>query len=554
VALAQIDFVLRAHGPRHTPERALDTYVDEPVRGLDWQLRGFEPRGDGHFGSAEDWARVIARVRAVPAYLARAEAQLRAGVRAGRTPDWRVLRAYGLEATQADREYFAVVLPRIANERVGTDNRGALLWDLTPAAARAADAYARFRSFILVTFFADDSLADEMAVKPAFRGDRFALGPAEYDWALHNNLRLSESSAQLYADSLPVIAATRTAMAALAREIAKSHGWRTPADDAGVVRSVFALLGRDAPRSDAEMIRWYRDTGMRLVAYGRRAGLFDVPEDYRLEVTVTPEPLRASIEGAAYYPAPPFEATASGRLFVSPTGDDPAGLARNNRAALADLTAREGFPGHAWHYAVMRASRPQISLVRWLTPGAVEDSSAMWEDSMGADGWALYAEALLAEPQPGAPTGFYTPEEHLYQLQEELLRDLRVRIDTGLHTQHMALEDAVDLLSGELDGLPGSCRDPGALTDEAKRVSCDSARQAVLRQARWPTQAITCRLGKEQIEALRAAARSRLGTGYSEREFHLELMREGPIPAGHFGAALLEALARGATDSRTPSP
>jgi len=435
------------------------------------------------------------------------------------------------------------VLPRIANERVGTANRGALLWDLTPAAARAADAYARFRSFILVTFFADDSLADEMAVKPAFRGDRFALGAAEYDWALHNNLRLSVSSAQLYEDSLPLIAATRTAMAALARAIAKTHGWGTPTDDAGVVRSVFALLGRDAPRSDAEMIRWYRDTGMRLVAYGRRTGLFDVPEDYRLEVTATPEPLRAAIEGVAYSPAPPFAAAGTGRLFVTPTGDDPAGLARNNRAALADRAAREGFPGRDWHYAVMTASRPPISLVRW-----------MWEDSMVSGGWDCYAEALLAEPQPRAPTGFYTPEEHLYQLQQELLCDLRVRIDTGLHTQHMAFEDAVDLLSGELDRLPGSCRDPGTLTDEGKRASCDRARQAVLRQARWPTEAIACRLGKEQIEALRATARSRLGTAYSDRGFHLELMRQGTIPAGYFGAYLLDTLARGATDSPTPSP
>jgi uncharacterized protein (DUF885 family) len=101
-------------------------------------------------------------------------------------------------------------------------------------------------------------------------------------------------------------------------------------------------------------------------------------------------------------------------------------LQSNNRAALADLSAHEGFPGHDWNYKVMTQYRDKISGVRWLTPGAVEDSSSMWEDSMAAEGWGLYAEALMAESQPGAPQGAYTPEERLYQLQGKLYRDLRV--------------------------------------------------------------------------------------------------------------------------------
>ena len=62
---------------------------------------------------------------------------------------------------------------------------------------------------------------------------------------------------------------------------------------------------------------------------------------------------------------------------------------------------------------------------------------------MAAEGWALYAEALMAEPQPGAPDGFYTPEERLYQLQGKLYRDLRVRVDTGIHTSRMTYAEAV---------------------------------------------------------------------------------------------------------------
>ena len=289
----------------------------------------------------------------------------------------------------------------------------------------------------------------------------------------------------------------------------------------------------------------HASTGKAAVSpYGRRAALFDVPADYRLDVVETPPPLRSAIEGAAYYPAPPFKKTGVGRFYVTPTGDDQAALRQeHNYAAMADLAAHEGFPGHDWHYKVMTQYRDQISPVRWLTPGAVEDSSSMWEDSMAAEGWALYSEALLAEPQPGAPHGFYTPEEHLYQLRGQLYRDLRVRIDTGIHAGRLSFEDAVTLFSEVVDFRPGSCTDPHALHLQAKRASCDSARAAITRYSRWPTQAITYRMGKDQILALRSRAQADLGAKFSAKRFHLEFMKQGTIPAGYFAEELLRAMA-----------
>jgi uncharacterized protein (DUF885 family) len=336
---------------------------------------------------------------------------------------------------------------------------------------------------------------------------------------------------------------TRAQMIALAQQIAATHHWAVGAPGADSVRAVLAQLSENAPHTDAEMVDGYRSTGQRLVAYARRTGLFEVPADYRLEVTVTPPPLRASIEGAAYYPAPPFKKTGVGRFYVTPTGDDAAQLRQeHNYAAMADLAAHEGFPGHDWHYKVMTQYRAQISPIRWLTPGAVEDSSSMWEDSMAAEGWALYAEALPAEAAPGAPHGFYTAEEHLYQLRGKLLRDLRVRIDTGIHTGRLSFEDAVTLFSQVVDFLPGSCQDALALKLDAKQASCRAARAAVTRYARWPTQAITYRLGKEQILALRKRAQQVLGARFSARQFHLEFMKQGTIPAGYFGDELLRVL------------
>src|SRR6185436_9073512 len=103
----------------------------------------------------------------------------------------------------------------------------------------------------------------------------------------------------------------------------------------------------------------------------------------------------------------------------------------------------------------------------------VEGSASMWEDSMSAEGWALYAEHLMSEPQPKDPNGFYTPEERIYVLQGQLYRDLRVRVDTGLHTGRIGYDEAVDLFSEIVDFLPGSCRDKDA--PPVKKASCASS-------------------------------------------------------------------------------
>jgi uncharacterized protein (DUF885 family) len=348
---------------------------------------------------------------------------------------------------------------------------------------------------------------------------------------------------------MPIVEATQKEMFDLARKIGEKRGMTLPAEGPAAVRAVFDELSKDYPKSDAEMIQWYQETAFRLVDYSRKTGIFDVPADYKLEVVETPPPLRASIDGAAYYPAPPFKNSGVGRFYVTPTDNNIADLKSNNRAALADLAAHEGFPGHDWHYKVMTQYRDNIAGVRWLTPGAVEDSSSMWEDSMAAEGWGLYAEALMAEPQPGAPEGFYTPEERLYQLQGKLYRDLRVRIDTGIHTSRMTYSEAVDLFSEIVDFLPGKCSDTTTRQAimpegwvEAKQASCGSAERAIFRYSKWPTQAITYRLGKEEIFALRKEAASILGDRFSAKTFHLLFMKQGTIPVGYFRDVLLQEI------------
>jgi len=533
VALAQIRYQLHLHQVRKYPQRALDTYTDEPFRAVDFYMQGMTQTGAQSYGTTEEWRTLIARVNTIPWFLENAEQQLREGIAAKNTPDFRMLFRNGITTAEADAKYFESQLPQDGNYRIAGPERGKLLVELKDASKRAAAAYRKLGAFIATTFFDDPT--KESGIKAEFAGDRYAFGEAEYDWALKNNLRVSKTTAQLFEESWPIVQATQQQMIDLAREIGAKHNWTLPADGNAAVRFVFDRLGEDYPKSDVEMVSWYRDAAFRLVDYARKTGLFDVPADYKLDVTETPPPLRASIDGAAYYPAPPFRNSGVGRFYVTPTDNDPAALKENNRAALADLSAHEGFPGHDWYYKVMTGYRDNISPVRWLTPGAIEDSSSMWEDSMSGEGWGLYAEALMAEPP-----GFYTPEEHLYQLQGKLYRDLRVRIDTGIHTGRISYDDAADLYSNIVDFQSGSCRD-ATLTD-SKRASCRSAERAIFRYSKWPTQAITYRLGKDEIYALRHEAEQRLGKKFDLKKFHLLFIKQGTIPAGYFGDELLREL------------
>ncbi len=541
VALAQINFLLRQHQTRKYQERAVDTYVSEPFRAIDWQLQGMTQTGEKTYGTPEEWRLVTQRVSDIPRFLQVAQQQLEAGVKSGNTADHRMLLRDGVTTAGANAEYFAKKLPETARERLSVGEASdQMLKQLDDASQAASEAYKKFAEFVRATFF-DAGAGDKLTPKAPFAQDRYAFGAEEYDWALKNNLRMETTAAKLYEEAQPIVEDTRKQMIDLARQIGQKRGMTLPADGPQAVQAVFEELGKDYPKTDAEMVAWYKEAGVKLVDYARKTGVFDVPADYKLDVVETPPPLRASIDGAAYYPAPPFKQSGVGRFYVTTSGnDDQAVLKENNRAALADLSAHEGFPGHDWHYKVMTQYRQDISGVRWLTPGAVEDSSSMWEDSMAAEGWALYSEALMAEPQPGAPEGFYTPEEHLYQLKGKLYRDLRVRIDTGIHTGKMTYDEAVDLFSEVVDFQPGKCSD--ATKSEAKRASCEGSERAIFRYSKWPTQAITYRLGKDQIFALRGEASKLLGDKFSPKEFHLLFMRQGTVPAGYFREELLRAI------------
>ncbi len=536
VVRAQVRFLLHLLDDLRYFQRSVDTYTVAPFRSVDWQIQQMTGIEGGGRGTAQEWDRVVRRVRAIPAYLHAAQLNLREGIQAGNVPDHRMVRFDGIDTAASNAAYFAETLPALAGRYLKSQPCEVdVVKRLQEAGPAAAGAFREMGSFL------------EEAYGSSAGADRYAAGEQEYAWRLSNNLRLGpqETAGSLFEYARGKVEDSQGQLIEVAQEVARRRklrlDWGSRVASLRSVRAVMDVLSRDYPQSDGEMFRIYRAKAMELVEYARRHGMFDPPKEYRLEIVETPPMLEGTLE-AAYYPAPVFKSSGIGRFYLTASHGDLGVLKENNVHAVADLCAHEGFPGHDWQYQYMRQRSRSIGNVRWLTPGAVEDSSSMWEDSMFSEGWALYAEQLVGEPQPDAPAGFYAPEERLYQLKWQTLRDARVRIDTGLHTGRMGFDEAVRYYLENVEFLPDACAGSGK--DPVRAAVCAAARRAIYRYSKWPTQAITYHLGKRDILDLRERVRRLQGGGFSLRGFHERFLAVGTIPAGYFREQLLQEVRR----------
>jgi uncharacterized protein (DUF885 family) len=526
---AQLGFLIRQLSNRYQ-QKSLDSYVAEPFRGVDWQIQQMTDAGNGLLGTEEEWQQVVNRTLATPAYLDVARSNLLAGKAAGNIPDKRMVQRDGINGSTANAEYFRVTLQGTALGFIAARSFAReMATRVALAGETAAQAWDDFAKFLAANFNVNEVV------------DRFPAGEAEYQWRAQNVLRDPRTTAQLFQYGHDQVDLYTNRIYEISRVIANDAKLGLNFDAAQrntSVRAVMDHLSKDSPRNDDELFQWYREAGDRAVAYGRQYDLFDIPPTYKLDVVPTPPVLRSTID-AAYYPAPPFKKTGVGRFYLTPTGNDPAALKQNNRASVADTAVHEGFPGHDWHYKYMTAHSDQISNIRWLTPGAVEDSSSMWSDSMAAEGWALYCEELMSDQRPGRPYGFYNAGEYLYELQGQLLRAVRIVVDVGIHTRRMTFDQAVDYFTEHVEFFPGARQ--RAATDPAARAVADGAQRAIYRYSKWPTQAITYNLGKSAIAELRESYRARTGSAYSAKHFHQKFMGMGTIPVTYFRTTFLAA-------------
>ena len=167
----------------------------------------------------------------------------------------------------------------------------------------------------------------------------------------------------------------------------------------------------------------------------------------------------------------------------------------NVTSGMESLFLHEAIPGH--HYQIS-LQQENTNLPKFMRFG--------WFGAYG-EGWAHYCETL------GPEFGLYTdPYQKMGYLSDQMLRAVRLVIDTGIHTGKMTREEAIAYFLSNI-----SYDEPSA-TAEVERYMA------------MPGQALGYKIGSLKIRELRELYEKKLGKKFDLAQFHDEVLNQGCLP------------------------
>ncbi len=162
---------------------------------------------------------------------------------------------------------------------------------------------------------------------------------------------------------------------------------------------------------------------------------------------------------------------------------------------ITTLYLHEGAPGH--HFQIMLAQENE-ALPAFMRFGG---------NTAYVEGWALYAETL------GFDMKLYNdPYQRFGTLSDEMLRAMRLVVDTGLHSKGWTREQAIDYMLANSD------------------MGKTDATAEVERYIAIPSQALAYKIGALTIQRLKAKSQKALGKKFDAREFHNQVLNTGALP------------------------
>ncbi len=216
---------------------------------------------------------------------------------------------------------------------------------------------------------------------------------------------------------------------------------------------------------------------------------FNIRPEAGMEVVRIPE-FKEETSPGAYYEPPSLDGSRPGRFYANLYD-----IRATPRYSMRTLAYHEGIPGHHFQIAIAMELEG-MPMIRKFAPytGYVE-------------GWALYTEYLAWE------LGFHdNPEDNIGRLDDELLRAVRLVVDTGIHHKRWTREEAIDYML--------------ANTGKAESdVIAEVERYIVM-----PGQATAYKVGMMKILELREKARTALGSKFDIRDFHDAVLKNGAVP------------------------
>ncbi|HEY7643353.1 MAG TPA: DUF885 domain-containing protein [Steroidobacteraceae bacterium] len=215
----------------------------------------------------------------------------------------------------------------------------------------------------------------------------------------------------------------------------------------------------------------------------------DFPKaDYEVRAV---EPFRAQSAAGGFYQPPSGDGSRPGIFYVNTFN-----LKAQPKFGMETLSLHEASPGHHFQVSIQQELE-QLPRFRRFGNGYVAYQ----------EGWALYAESI------GKELGMFTdPYQYYGRLSDEMLRAMRLVVDTGLHTKNWTREQAIKYM------LDNSSMAPSDAEAEVERYIA------------IPGQALGYKIGQLRIRELRNKAQAALGSRFDVREFHSVVLRDGSLP------------------------
>jgi len=427
------------------------------------------------FESVKDYEDYIARLNQLPRLFDQTMAQMRKGMAEGLIPpkillEQVVIQANGIATTPVEKspfaqpfEKFPAAVPEADRKRLHDAGIAAIHDSVTPA-------YVKFTAFV----------RDEYAPKGRTEPGVWSLpdGPERYAFRVKQSTTTNLTPEEIHQIGLEQVKLIEGRMLAVAKQLGYPD-----------LKSFYAEIKTDPklhPHSRQEVLDLYQ---MHIdEMYTKLPELFGRLPKGHLEVMPIEE-FREKEASTEYVQGTP-DGSRKAHVMVN-TYD----VEHRTWLDVETTAYHEGVPGHHMQIAIAQ-ELPELPPFRQQ-----ENYTAYTE------GWALYSEEL------GKEVGFYKdPYSYYGHLQDDMLRAIRLVVDTGFHYKHWTRQQVVDFFHEH------SAIDEPEVQSETDRYMA------------WPAQALGYKIGQLEIVKLRQYSKDQLGASFDIRAFHDEVLGGGAVP------------------------
>ena len=258
----------------------------------------------------------------------------------------------------------------------------------------------------------------------------------------------------------------------------------------GSLAEFFVYL-RDDPKFQPASAEWLRDEYFRI---GKRVDSrvreqFSLIPKTPLEIKAV-EPYREKTSAGGSYQSGTPDGSRPGTFYYN-TYD----LKSRTTPGMETLYLHEAIPGHHFQLSLAQENEALPAFMRFGGNTAF------------VEGWALYSETLWKD------LGMETdPYQRFGGLSDEMLRAMRLVVDTGIHAKGWTRDQAIDYMLSH------------------SNIGKTDATAEVERYIAIPGQALAYKIGALTILKEKAKAKAALGAKFDPRAFHAAVLDTGALP------------------------